>query len=92
MVERCKNCKFGKAGRGQLFCQRNAPGRGKVLHDVNFRDYPQFAAWPTVLDDDWCGEWEPENAPPVAVRLMPVPKPVKPPRPVKPVPPPRVFR
>ena len=57
--EKCHNClysgyeKEGKEGEEFLHCYRYAPkpytrGQNKTR-------------WPAVMEDDWCGEWNPEE-------------------------------
>jgi hypothetical protein len=62
VVERCINCHFfdrhakgseAKAGHsGQ--CRRCAP----ALSPINAKSYMIEGVWPTIRDDDWCGEWK----------------------------------
>jgi hypothetical protein len=40
------------ANAGQ--CRRNAP----QLSPINQKSYMIEGVWPTVRDDDWCGEWK----------------------------------
>ena len=35
-------------------CRREAP----MLNPVNAKSYMIEGVWPTVRDDDWCGEWK----------------------------------
>jgi hypothetical protein len=61
-VERCVTCmyydrnkasleaKTGNAGQ----CRRNGPS----LSPINQKSYMIEGVWPTVRDDDWCGEWK----------------------------------
>ena len=35
-------------------CRRNAPRTARQRED----EEPDYAAWPVVMRDDWCGEWE----------------------------------
>jgi len=61
-MERCTGCQFydrhkgngeGKsANAGQ--CRRNAP----QLSPINQKSYMIEGVWPTVREDDWCGEWK----------------------------------
>ncbi len=50
--ERCENCKFVREDGYNYFCRRNAPV------PVSARVLFEWAAWPTVELDDWCGQWE----------------------------------
>ena len=60
-MERCTSCQYydrnrngdPKAGNaGQ--CRRSAP----MLSPINQKSYMIEGVWPTVRDDDWCGEWK----------------------------------
>jgi len=62
-MEKCVTCHFydrrharavdGRAARsGQ--CRRTAP----LLSPVSTKSYQIEGVWPTVRDDDWCGEWK----------------------------------
>jgi hypothetical protein len=64
-MEKCQTCQYydRKAAKaagasasapnwGQ--CRRNAP----QLNPVNAKSYMIEGVWPTVRDDDWCGEWK----------------------------------
>lgn len=62
-MDRCLNCQFydrqheksacGKTLRsGQ--CRRTAP----MLNPAQAKSYTIEGVWPTVRDDDWCGEWK----------------------------------
>lgn len=56
-MDRCNNCQFYDrqdkgAGVGQ--CRRQAP----ALSPINAKAYMIEGVWPTVRDDDWCGEWK----------------------------------
>jgi len=61
-VERCVTCMYydrlkgggeAKAGNaGQ--CRRSGP----TLSPINQKSYMIEGVWPTVRDDDWCGEWK----------------------------------
>ncbi len=35
-------------------CRRSAP----MLNPINAKSYMIEGVWPTVRDDDWCGEWK----------------------------------
>jgi len=61
-VDRCLNCQYydrhptngsgaKSAQAGQ--CRRNAP----MLSPVNPKTYMIEGVWPTVRDEDWCGEF-----------------------------------
>jgi hypothetical protein len=61
-VERCVACQYYDRNRrgsenkapnaGQ--CRRTAP----ALSPLNQKSYMIEGVWPTVRDDDWCGEWK----------------------------------
>jgi hypothetical protein len=63
IVDRCLNCQFydrqanktdGKGGSAWGQCRRTAP----MLSPINAKAYMIEGVWPTVRDDDWCGEWK----------------------------------
>ena len=60
-MDRCVTCQFydrqtrgaeKAANAGQ--CRRCAP----ALSPLNQKSYMIEGVWPTVRDDDWCGEWK----------------------------------
>ena len=61
-MERCVNCHYydrqcgrtleGKTMRAGL-CRRTAP----ALNPINAKTYMIEGVWPTIRDDDWCGDW-----------------------------------
>jgi hypothetical protein len=61
-VERCVTCMYydrlkaggeaKSANAGQ--CRRSGP----ALSPINQKSYMIEGVWPTVRDDDWCGEWK----------------------------------
>ena len=62
-MEKCMSCQFydrkaakGSAGGAPSWgqCRRSAP----LLNPVNAKSYMIEGVWPTVRDDDWCGEWK----------------------------------
>ena len=62
-MEKCMTCQFydRKAAKGSTGgspswgqCRRSAP----LLNPVNAKSYMIEGIWPTVRDDDWCGEWK----------------------------------
>jgi hypothetical protein len=62
-MEKCVTCHFydrrgsrGLDGRGARSgqCRRSAP----MLSPVTTKAYQIEGVWPTVRDDDWCGEWK----------------------------------
>lgn len=61
-VERCTSCQYydrnqrgndAKLANAGL-CRRVAP----MLSPLNQKNYMIEGVWPTVRDDDWCGEWK----------------------------------
>ena len=64
-MESCVKCHFydrknARAGdnRTALWgqCRRHSP----LLNPLNTKSYAIEGVWPTVRDDDWCGEWRSE--------------------------------
>jgi hypothetical protein len=61
-VDKCSTCQYyerrqmnGVSGAPQTGqCRRTAP----MLNPVNPKPYLIEGIWPTVRDDDWCGEWK----------------------------------
>jgi len=56
-VDRCSNCQYfdrQAKGTGVGQCRRAAP----ALSPINAKSYMIEGVWPTVRDDDWCGEWK----------------------------------
>jgi len=62
-MDKCMSCQFydRKVGKGSSGgasswgqCRRSAP----LLNPVNAKSYMIEGVWPTVRDDDWCGEWK----------------------------------
>jgi hypothetical protein len=64
-MQKCLTCQFydrnrAKAATGTVAqskqgqCRRMAP----LLHPINSKSYVIEGVWPTVQDDDWCGEWK----------------------------------
>ena len=62
-MDKCMTCQFydrkhakGSAGGSPSWgqCRRSAP----QLNPVNAKSYMIEGVWPTVRDDDWCGEWK----------------------------------
>ena len=57
IVDRCVNCQYydrQNKGQGVGQCRRQAPS----LSPINAKAYMIEGVWPTVRDDDWCGEWK----------------------------------
>ena len=50
MVKICKDCRYGECIDGAVRCRRYAPRPGLARQE-----------WPIVWEDDWCGEFEPEE-------------------------------
>ncbi len=56
-MDRCVNCQYydrQNKGQGVGQCRRTAP----ALSPINAKAYMIEGVWPTVRDDDWCGEWK----------------------------------
>ena len=56
-MDRCVNCQYydrQNKGQGVGQCRRAAP----ALSPINAKAYMIEGVWPTVRDDDWCGEWK----------------------------------
>ena len=64
-MQKCVTCQYydrkhAKAAAGSVAhsqqgqCRRTAP----LLHPINPKSYLIEGVWPTVHDDDWCGEWK----------------------------------
>ena len=62
-MDKCMTCQYydrkaakGAAGGAPSWgqCRRSAP----QLNPVNAKSYMIEGVWPTVRDDDWCGEWK----------------------------------
>jgi hypothetical protein len=62
-VEKCMSCQYydrkhakpqtgGAPQWGQ--CRQSSP----MLNPVNAKSYMIEGVWPTVRDDDWCGDWK----------------------------------
>jgi hypothetical protein len=63
IVERCVTCHYYDRHNGKLSdgkaqnagqCRKTAP----QLNPINAKSYMIEGVWPTVRDDDWCGEWK----------------------------------
>ena len=61
-MERCTSCQYydrnQRGGEAKIAnagqCRRSAP----ALSPLNQKSYMIEGVWPTVRDDDWCGEWK----------------------------------
>ena len=60
-MDRCVTCQFydrqnrgGEKSANAGQCRREAPS----LSPINQKSYMIEGVWPTVRDDDWCGEWK----------------------------------
>ena len=62
-MDKCTTCQFydrknakGSAGGAPSWgqCRRSSP----QLNPINAKSYMIEGVWPTVRDDDWCGEWK----------------------------------
>jgi hypothetical protein len=60
----CLNCRYSRFAdeeEGLRLCSRHAP---RVLDSlVNIDDHQALGIWPTVMNEDWCGEWGPGEDP-----------------------------
>lgn len=62
-------------------CRRDAPR----LHPLNGKTHAVEGVWPTVRDDDWCGEWRAQGQPVIADLVgRPASSPAVPPLPAAP--------
>jgi hypothetical protein len=74
-MERCTGCQYydrnGGHGEGKAAnagqCRRGAP----QLSPINQKTYMIEGVWPTVRDDDWCGEWKAAARRPDTARIDP---------------------
>jgi hypothetical protein len=61
-MDQCTGCQYFDRNRGNAEaksanagqCRREAPR----LSPINQKSYMIEGVWPTVRDDDWCGEWK----------------------------------
>ncbi len=61
-MDRCTSCQYydrnQRGGEAKIAnagqCRRSAP----ALSPINQKSYMIEGVWPTVRDDDWCGEWK----------------------------------
>ena len=74
-MERCKTCRFYKShdtARDDGYCLRNAPTPAVHSIDagdmrlgwqvrVRFSNMLLLVKWPTVSEDNWCGEYQSDN-------------------------------
>ena len=89
-MEKCVACQFYDRNEASVEdkgvrwgkCRRTGP----VVHPLSAKAYLVEGIWPSVRDDDWCGEWtaakgkgesvasDPRNLlmPPPAVRQVPI--------------------
>lgn len=53
MTEKCENCYYGRPVKNsnEVECRRHAPKPGNL---------DGLAWWPSVTENDWCGEWRNE--------------------------------
>ena len=61
-MERCVSCLYydrAKAGSDAKAANAGQCRRaGPTLSPINQKSYMIEGVWPTVRDDDWCGEWK----------------------------------
>jgi hypothetical protein len=64
-MDKCVKCHFydrknsrSADGRVTMWgqCRRHSP----MLNPLNAKPYAIEGVWPTIRDDDWCGEWRAE--------------------------------
>jgi len=61
-MERCTSCQYFDRHKGNA--DGKSPNAGQCRHDaprlspINQKSYMIEGVWPTVRDDDWCGEWK----------------------------------
>lgn len=67
LEKKCATCRFSERDwREDLLCRRRAPSRTGWTDQAMRDGMPQVgvvqggisSGWPTVLENDWCGEWE----------------------------------
>lgn len=57
--EQCVNCRFSVCVDGGLECHKQSPTPfGVAPSRHRLADPEQHAYWPSVLDEEWCGEYE----------------------------------
>jgi hypothetical protein len=62
--QHCLNCRYSRPEDNGLICARHAPTVLDSLVDLHASPDPQaYAIWPTVVPEDWCGEWGPGEDP-----------------------------
>ncbi len=61
-MDRCVTCMYydrHKAGGDKVANAGQCRRSGPALSPINQKSYMIEGVWPTVRDDDWCGEWKP---------------------------------
>jgi hypothetical protein len=62
-LERCVTCIYYDRNKASLEAKTGNAGQcrrsGPSLSPINQKSYMIEGVWPTVRDDDWCGEWKP---------------------------------
>ena len=61
-MERCVTCVFYDRAKAGVDAKASNAGQcrraGPTLSPINQKSYMIEGVWPTVRDDDWCGEWK----------------------------------
>ena len=61
-MERCVTCMYYDRHKAGLDAKAANAGQcrrsGPTLSPINQKSYMIEGVWPTVRDDDWCGEWK----------------------------------
>lgn len=62
-MERCVTCMYYDRNKAGVETKAGSAGQcrrsGPSLSPINQKSYMIEGVWPTVRDDDWCGEWKP---------------------------------
>ena len=61
-MERCVSCIYYDRAKAGIDAKLASAGQcrrsGPALSPLNQKSYMIEGVWPTVRDDDWCGEWK----------------------------------
>ena len=61
-MERCVTCVYYDRAKAGVDAKAANAGQcrraGPTLSPINQKSYMIEGVWPTVRDDDWCGEWK----------------------------------